>query len=102
MTDHLEFEEEDEDNYSEEQYPPADEKYKQLEDRLSAMEIHKVPELDFEELGLVTGIVIPPNFKAPVFSKYDGVLCPKMHLQSYVRKIQPHTADRFVGPLLSG
>ena len=49
--------------------------------------------LDFEELGLVSGIVIPPKFKAPVFAKYDRVSCPKMHLRSYVRKIQPHTAD---------
>ena len=31
--------EEDEPDYSEEQYPPADNKYKQLEDRLNAMEI---------------------------------------------------------------
>ena len=58
------------------------------------MEIQKVPGLDFEELGLVSGIVIPPKFKAPVFAKYDGVSFPKMHLRSYVRKIQPHTADR--------
>ena len=58
------------------------------------MEIQKVPGLDFGELGLVSGIVIPPKFKAPVFAKYDGVSCPKMHLWSYVRKIQPHTADK--------
>ena len=58
------------------------------------MEIQKVPRLDFEELGLVSGIVITPKFKAPVFAKYDGVSCPKMHLRSYVRKIQPHTADK--------
>ena len=31
--------EEDEADYSEEQYPPVDDKYKQLEDRLNAMEI---------------------------------------------------------------
>ena len=69
------------------------EKYKQLEDRLNAMEIQKVPGLDFEELGLVSGVVIPQKFKVPVFTKYDGVSCPKMHLRSYVRKILPHTAD---------
>ena len=74
------FEEEEEEDYSEEQYPPVDDKYKHLEERLSAMEIQKVLGLDFEELGLVSGIVIPPKFKAPVFSKYDGVSCPKMHL----------------------
>ena len=63
-------EEEEEEEYSEEQYPPADDKYKHLEEWLSAMEIQKVPGLDFEELGLVSGIVIPPKFKAPVFDKY--------------------------------
>ena len=79
--------EEEEEDYYEEQYPPADDKYKHLEERLSAMVIQKVPGLEFEELGLVSGIVIPPKFKAPVFAKYDGVSCPKMHLRSYVRKI---------------
>ena len=58
------------------------------------MEIQKVLGLDFEELGLVSGIVIPPKFKAPIFSKYDGVSCPRIHLRSYVRKIQPHIVDR--------
>ena len=58
------------------------------------MEIHKVPRLDFGELGLVPGVVIPHKFKVPIFSKYDGVSCPKHHLRSYVRKIQPYTADR--------
>ena len=56
-------EEEEEEDYSEEQYPPTDDKYKHLEERLSAMEIQKVSGLDFEELGLVSGIVIPPKFK---------------------------------------
>ena len=58
------------------------------------MEIQRVPGLNFEELGLVPGVVIPPKFKVPTFSKYDGVSFPKLHLRSYVRKIQHHTADR--------
>ena len=58
------------------------------------MEIQQVPGLDFEELGMVFGVVIPPKFQVPTFSKYDGLSCPKLHLRSYVRKIQPHTADR--------
>ena len=74
---------EDED-YSEEQYPPVDDKYKQLEDRLKAMEIQKVHGLDFGELGLVLGVFIPPKFKVPIFSKYDGFSCPKLHLRLYV------------------
>ena len=78
-------------DYDEEQYPSAEDRYKQLEDHLSAMEIQKIPGLDF---GLVSGVVIPQKFKAPLFAKYDGVSYPKLHLRSYVRKIQPHTADR--------
>ena len=43
---------------NDEQYPPAKDRYKQLEDRLSAMEVQKIPGLDFRELGLVSGVVI--------------------------------------------
>ena len=43
---------EDED-YFDEQYPPAEDKYKQLEDRLKAVEIQAVPSLDFGDLGIV-------------------------------------------------
>ena len=75
-------EEEEEEDYSEEQYPPADDKYTHLEERLNAMEIQRVPGLDFEDLGLVSGIVTPLKFKVPLFAKYDGVSCPKMHLRS--------------------
>ena len=81
-------------DYDNEQYPPTKDRYKQLEDRLSAMEIQKIPGLGFRELGLVSEVVIPHKFKALVFTKYDGVSCPKLYLRSYVRKIQPHTADR--------
>ena len=66
-------------DYAEEQYPPADDKYKQLEDRLNAMEIQRVPGLDFEELGLVSGVVIPQKFKVPVFAKYD-----KFHVLKFI------------------
>ena len=58
------------------------------------MELQRVPSLDFEELGLVAGIVIPPKFKVPTFAKYDGLSGPKMHLRSDVRKIQPHSSDK--------
>ena len=80
--------------YDEEQYPPAEDKYKQLEDRLNAMEVQKVPGLDFGDLGLSSGVVIPHKFKAPAFAKYDGASYPKLHLRSYVRKIQPYTTDK--------
>ena len=81
-------------DFNNEQYPPAEDRYKQLEDRLSAMEIQKVPGLDFEDLGLSSGVVIPHKFKVPAFAKYDGASCPKLHLRSYVRRIQPYTADK--------
>ena len=80
---------EDED-YSNKQYPLVNDKYKQMEDCLKAMEIHKVPGLDFAELGLIPGVVIPHKFKVPSFAKYDGVSYPKLHMRSYVQKIQPH------------
>ena len=51
---------EDED-YFDEQYPPVEDKYKQLEDMLKAVEIQVVPGLDFGDLGLVSGIVIPTS-----------------------------------------
>ena len=41
-------------DFDEDQYPPAEDKYKQLEDRLSAMEIQKIPVLDFGDLGLAS------------------------------------------------
>ena len=42
-------------DFDEDQYPPAEDRYKQLEDRLSAMEVQKVPGLDFGDLGLSSG-----------------------------------------------
>ncbi|XP_058770609.1 uncharacterized protein LOC131644194 [Vicia villosa] len=84
--------EEDEDYHHEDEHP--DDKYKLLEERMKAVEIQKIPGLDFEELELVPGVIIPPKFKTPAFAKYDGISCPKLHLRSYVRKIQPHTADK--------
>src|SRR3954467_3224690 len=83
---------EEEDYHHEDEHP--NDKYKLLEERMKAVEIQKIPGLDFEELGLVPGVIIPPKFKTPAFAKYDGVSCPKLHLRSYVRKIQPHTADK--------
>ena len=85
---------EEEADYAEEQYPPVDDKYKQLEDHLNTMEIQRVHGMDFEELSLISRVFIPPKFKVPTFSKYDRVSCPKLHLISYIRKIQPHTVAR--------
>ena len=49
----------DDEDYFEEQYPPADDKYKQLEDRLKAVEIQAILGLDLDDLGLISGVVIP-------------------------------------------
>ena len=49
---------------------------------------------DFEELWIVSGVVIPHQLKVHTFAKYGSVSCPKLHLRSYVRKTQPRTADR--------
>src|ERR1051325_9550686 len=83
-----------EDHYDNDQYSDEDNKYKQLEDRLNAVENLKMSGLNFDDLSLVPGVVIPPKFKVPNFAKYDGISCPKLHLKSYVQKISPHTDDR--------
>ena len=84
---------EDED-YFDEQYPSAEDRYKQSEDRLKVVEIQVVPGLDFGDLGLVPGVLIPYKFKISIFAKYDGVSYPKLHLRSYMHKIQPHITDK--------
>src|ERR1043165_1292563 len=75
-----------EDHYDDDQYSDGDDKYKQLEDRLNAVENLKMSGLNFDDLSLVPGVVIPPKFKVPNFAKYDGISCPKLHLKSYVQK----------------
>ena len=65
-----------------------------LRRRLKVVEIQVVPGLDFDDLGLISRVAIPHKFKVPIFAKYDGISCPKLHLKSYVRKIQPHTTDK--------
>src|ERR1051325_11302393 len=83
-----------EEDYENEQYSHEDDKYKQLEDCLNAVENLKMSRLNFDDLSLVPGVVIPRKFKVPTFAKYDGISCPKMHLKSYVQKNNPHTDDR--------
>ena len=41
------------------------------------MEVQRVSGLDFKELGLVAGIVIPPKLKVPTFVGYAiGLVLP--------------------------
>ena len=42
-------------DFDEDQYPPAEDRYKKLENRLSSMEVQKVPGQDFGDLGLSSG-----------------------------------------------
>lgn len=48
-------------DYTDELYPPADEKYRLLENRLNAMEHQRVPGLNVEDMGLVPRVIIPPS-----------------------------------------
>src|ERR1043165_6721021 len=82
-----------EEDYLSEQYPPEDDRYKQLEDRLNVEENLKMSGLNFDDLSLVHGVVIPRKFKVPNFAKYDEISCLKLHLKSYVQKSHPHTDD---------
>ena len=66
-------------DFDEDQYPPAEDKYKQLEDQLSAMEVQKVPRMDFGDLGLSSGVVISHKFKAPVL--YPKI-CPPIFFKN--------------------
>src|ERR1051325_10822625 len=56
-----------EDRYDDDQYSDEDDKYKQLEDRLNAVENLKMTGMNFDDLSLVPGVVIPPKFKVPNF-----------------------------------
>src|ERR1051325_9955654 len=67
--------ENEEENYVSEQYPPDNKKYKQLEDRPNDVENLKMLGLNFDDMSLIPGVVIPRKFKIPTFSKYDGISC---------------------------
>ena len=85
-------EEEEEEDYSELQYPPIDDKCRHLEECFNAMEIQRVPGLHFEELGLVSGIVIPPKIKVPLFAKYDGATVVPQNFPSHILQDLPKSS----------
>src|SRR3954463_15095196 len=62
---------------------PDDEKYQQLEDRMKAMEIQKIPGLDLNDLGPLPGFFSPPKLKIPIFEKNEGVFSPKLTLKTF-------------------
>src|ERR1044072_8895651 len=74
-----EKEREDRSDYS--QYSDEEDKYKKLEDHLNAVENLKMSGLNFDDLSLVPGVVIPPKFKVPTFSKYDGISSKRVCLE---------------------
>ena len=49
--------------------------------------------VDPRELCLVPDLVIPPDFKMPIFEKYDGTKCPENHLATYCNKMAGHARN---------
>ena len=66
--------------------------YNSLEERLKAVEDKNAFEgMNLDELILVLDLIIPPKFKMPLFEKYEGITCPKVHLVAYCCKMVGHT-----------
>lgn len=64
-----------------------------LEKILRAMEGDHVFGAAAKEMCVVSGMVIPTNFKTPDFDKYKGHSFPKRHLIMYCRKMAAHVED---------
>ena len=63
-----------------------------IEERLRMVEGSEVYSLvDASKMSLVSDLVLPPKFKVPTFDKYDGKICPSVHLYMYCRKMIGHT-----------
>ena len=61
----------------------AERKFQLFEERLRAMEGNGISGIDITDMGLVSGIRVPPKFKVPEFDKYKGTTCPKTHVRAY-------------------
>ncbi|XP_058784478.1 uncharacterized protein LOC131659283 [Vicia villosa] len=86
--------EEEEEYYDDEEYP--EDKYRLLEERMKDVEIQKIPGLDFEELGLISGVVIPPNHLLGSSSAgFTDLILTGEHVESGIRsgKIQVATSS---------
>ncbi|XP_050890644.1 uncharacterized protein LOC127096065 [Lathyrus oleraceus] len=70
-----------------------DRNYRQLEERLKAVEGQGVLGMDITDLGLILGVRVPPKFKVPIFDKYTGTTCPKTHVRAYYRKMSAYSED---------
>lgn len=49
--------------------------------------------LSHDDMCLVSGLVMPLNFKVPNFDKYKGDSCIRHHLVMFYRKMTSHTQD---------
>ena len=75
--------------------PPALESEKKINERMNKMEemikrARKMEELmDYDSLSLFPNARLPPKFKMTHLDKFDGTGCPKSHLKTYMRVVQP-------------
>ncbi|KAE8703465.1 hypothetical protein F3Y22_tig00110469pilonHSYRG00146 [Hibiscus syriacus] len=71
-------------------YSQYEERFKRMDEAIRNMKgvnaSHK--ELEARELSLVPDLVIPHKFKRPDFEKYDGTICPLIHLRMFCRKME--------------
>ncbi|KAI5430834.1 hypothetical protein KIW84_035096 [Lathyrus oleraceus] len=70
-----------------------DRMFRRLEERPKAVEGQNPLGVDVADLGLVPGVRVPPKFRVPVFEKYNGNSCPKIHVQAYLRKMVAYSDD---------
>ena len=52
-------------------------------------ELVRVKDFDFDNLGLRGIAGLPPKFKMPDVSKFNGAGDPRMHLKQYITIMQP-------------
>lgn len=68
-------------------------RFHMIEERFKAIEGPDTFGLDAADMCLVPGVKIPPKFKVPSFEKYQGVTCPRTHIQALCRKMAAHSDD---------
>ncbi|XP_038679910.1 uncharacterized protein LOC119981029 isoform X2 [Tripterygium wilfordii] len=70
------------------------EQYKKMEKWMNSMEgFGPVGALSPYKLCLVKDLIIPPDFKLPAFTLFDGTGIPLDHLTMYCRRMQPYVHD---------
>lgn len=61
-----------------------------LEEKFKSIEVHLTLNLDSIDICLVSGLVIPQNFKIPNFDKYKWLSYPHTHLREYYHNMVTH------------